>query len=271
MKFKCLQTIFVLFICATCAAAQGIKRIDPLSTRSLSLATLVAGTPLAVATGFIVEFQAKPYLMTNWHVVTGRDPATGKIEDANGQVPDQIAVWHHGKALGTWHRRSESLFGTNGKPNWIEHPKGQNVDVIALPLKSIDSDIKLYPLDLSLANTDMIPVVAMPVSIIGFPFGLSGPGKFPIWKTGHIATDPELDFDNSPIFLIDATTRPGMSGSMVVLRLTGGYQTKSGGSVLAGSGIATRFLGVYSAQQRQSEIGKVWKPEVIIEILGRAK
>jgi hypothetical protein len=58
-----------------------------------------------------------------------------------------------------------------------------------------------------------------------------------------------------------------MSGSPVVLRLTGGYQTKSGKSMIATSGIATLFLGVYSAQQTDSEIGLVWKPEVITTIL----
>jgi hypothetical protein len=118
----------------------------------------------------------------------------------------------------------------------------------------------------------MIPVVAMPVSIIGFPLGLTGPGVFPIWKTGHIASDPDLDYGGTPSFLIDATTRGGMSGSPVVLRLTGGFEMRKGGFILAGSGISTLFLGVYSGRLNdQSEIGKVWKPQLVSEILAQIK
>jgi hypothetical protein len=124
----------------------------------------------------------------------------------------------------------------------------------------------IYPLDLALADVDMLPDVAMPVSIIGFPQGLTGPGKLPIWKTGHIATDPDLDFDDKPVFLIDATTRAGMSGSPVVLRLNSGYRTTKGSMVIS-SGFLTRFLGVYSAQFTDTEIGYIWRPRVISEIL----
>ena len=246
---------------------QPAKRVDPLSGRSLSLITGVGDAAIATATGFIVQYQNQNFLITNWHVVSGKDPSTGNIEDPLGRIPTVIAIWYHGKTLGTWVRKIESLYSSEGKPKWIEHPLGRKVDVVALLLPSLHEDVQIYPFDLGLANTDMVPMVAMPVSIIGFPLGLSGPGKFPIWKTGHIATDPDLDYDNLPVFLIDATTRPGMSGSPVVLRLTGGYETKSGGSMIATSGIATLFLGVYSAQQTDSEIGKVWKPEVITAIL----
>lgn len=250
---------------------QTAKYVDPLSTQSLSLITSAGDTAIASATGFIVQYQSHNYLITNWHALTGKDPSTGKIEDPLGRTPTFVSIWYHGLTLGTWVRKSEPLYSSKGNKQWIEHPLGPKVDVVALPLSSIHSDAKIYPFDLNLAKADMIPVVAMPVSIIGFPFGLSGPGKFPIWKTGHIATDPDLDYDNMPVFLIDATTRPGMSGSPVVLRLSGGYQTRSGGTMMVTSGITTLFLGVYSAQQNESEIGKVWKPQVIDEILTTIK
>ena len=113
----------------------------------------------------------------------------------------------------------------------------------------------------------MIPEVAMLVSIIGFPMGMSAFGKLPIWKTGHIASEPLLDLGEEPAFLIDATTRGGMSGSPVVLRLNGGYKTRSGNVMMVTSGFRTLFLGIYSGQWPHPEIGKVWKPIVIKEIL----
>jgi hypothetical protein len=107
----------------------------------------------------------------------------------------------------------------------------------------------------------------MPVSIIGFPFGLSTAGAWPIWKTGHIASDPDLDYDDRPAFLIDATTRAGMSGSPVVLRSYGGYASSKAHMVIGG-GPGTRFLGVYSGRiHNQAEIGRVWRPSSIKEIL----
>jgi hypothetical protein len=67
--------------------------------------------------------------------------------------------------------------------------------------------------------------------------------------------------------MVDATTRSGMSGSPVVLRLTGGFKKSSGGNMIASTGIHTKFLGIYSAQWTVSELGKVWFPKVINEII----
>ena len=107
----------------------------------------------------------------------------------------------------------------------------------------------------------------MPMSIIGYPGGLAVGGGWPVWKTGHIASDPDLDYNNLPGFLVDVTARAGMSGSPVVLRLSGGYRLLDGSHILAQGGTATLFLGVYSAQFRREELGVVWRPQVIREIL----
>jgi len=270
MKTRVLLIVFISNFFLVPLWGQTAKYIDPLSGQSLSIITSIGNKEIATATGFIIQYNNHNYLITNWHVVTGKDPISGKIEDPLGRTPTDLSIWYHGDTIGTWFLKTEPLYSSTGSPKWIEHPLGQKVDVVAVPL-SIQTDIHIYPFDLGLANTDMIPEVAMPVSIIGFPFGLSGPGKFPIWKTGHIATEPDLDYDDLPVFLIDATTRPGMSGSPVVLRLPGGYQTKSGNRIIGVGGFKTLFLGIYSAQQPYSEIGKVWKPQVINEILDQIK
>jgi len=246
--------------------------IDPLSGSSLRLELVALGNIVGTATGFVVARGGRHFLITNWHVVSGRHPETRQPLLGNGAVPDQIRIYHHAtKGLGVWILATDALLDGNGDPLWIEHPRGSRVDVVALPIQE-EPDIAFYPLDLALAETDMIPRPAMPVSIIGYPFGLAaGAGAgFPIWKTGHIASDPDLDYDGKPTFLIDATTRGGMSGSPVVLRLTGGYPTRNGGMVLAG-GMATKFLGVYAGRIHDDvEIGYVWRPVVVAEILEAA-
>lgn len=241
--------------------------IDPLSGQSLYLILISSSnTELGMATGFVVEENKSYYLVTNWHVLSGRHPTTNEL--ICNSIPDSVLIWQHGKQLGSWILKKEKLYDKSGKKRWKEHPSGKSVDLVALPLEAISDDIQIYPFDLSLANTDLIPEIAMPVSIIGFPLGFSGPGRFPIWKTGHIASEPDLDYNNEPLFLIDATTRGGMSGSPVILRLTGGYKTKSGGTIMSSSRKATLFLGIYSGRlPGDTEIGRVWRPYLIKEIL----
>ena len=132
---------------------------------------------------------------------------------------------------------------------------------------SNNDKVAIYPLDLELAYTDMVMAPALPVSVIGYPLGLTSGDYLPIWKTGHIASDPDIDFQQgSPAFLIDATTKGGMSGSPVVMRLTN-FLTKSG-LYRMDTDMSTRFLGIYSGRiQELSDIGKVWRPFVIKEIL----
>ena len=61
-----------------------------------------------------------------------------------------------------------------------------------------------------------------------------------------------------------------MSGSPVVLRMSSGFRTSSG-SMIMGAGTTTRFLGIYSGRINQGsnsmEIGLVWRPSVILDIL----
>jgi hypothetical protein len=242
--------------------------IDPLSARPLYLIQVNESQVLGTATGFVVQKGSNYYLITNWHVVSGRHPETNQIQNQLGLTPDAILIWHHGKQLGSWVKKREALYDEKGNRRWFEHKKGKSVDVIALPLQDTGNDATLYPFDLSLAETDMLPEVAMPVSIIGFPLGFTSAGFFPIWKTGHIASEPNLDYQGEPLFLIDATTRGGMSGSPVVLRLSGGYKKKDGSAIMSSSGHRTLFLGVYSGRlPRDSEIGRVWRPRLINEIL----
>ncbi|MCE8429750.1 MAG: hypothetical protein J5U19_15365, partial [Candidatus Methanoperedens sp.] len=65
-------------------------------------------------------------------------------------------------------------------------------------------------------------------------------------------------FKAIPAFLVDAITRAGMSGSPVVIRLTGGYYTQDGNSwvgYVPSGNPQTRFLGVLSAGMYNEEIG----------------
>jgi hypothetical protein len=247
-------------------------RIDPLSVTSLYLKLRVRGHDIGTATGFLVSHRERYFLISNWHVFAGRDAETGELlSKETGAMPDEVRIAHHqARKLGAWRFTGESLMNDDGSPRWVAHPGGSEIDVAALELQKLKSWAAYFPFDLNLANVDVEPYPGMPVCIIGFPLGLRENVFFPIWKTGHIASDPDMPHKGHlPAFLIDATTRRGMSGSPVVVRTTGSYLTKSGHVVTGRS--RTRFLGVYSGRvHKESEIGRVWRPNVVHEVLAQA-
>jgi hypothetical protein len=244
------------------------RTIDELTLRPLYLIQVKRYECLGTATGFVVAHGKENYLITNWHVVSGKYPTEEKILNEEGKIPESLLIVHHGKQIGSWVVKSEPLYDDMGKKRWLEHSRGRYVNIVALPLEAVTDDVQLYPFDVSLADTDMMPEVAMRVSIIGFPGDLTSPGSFPIWKTAHIASEPYLDFLGKPFFLIDGAAGGGMSGAPVILRLSGGYKTKDGSRITGSVEYRTLFLGVYSGLGvPESEIGRVWRPGLIREIL----
>lgn len=245
---------------------QYLTIVDPLSATSLRVTPKFNTVELASATAFTIAWGGRHYLVTNWHVLAGRDADTGECLDTRGAIPNKLSVNFHARGkLGTWRRVELDLLDAAEQPLWLEHPLGKFIDVAAIPLQEIP-DVEVHPLDLTLAEVDMIPIPALPISVIGYPLGLAAGESWPIWKTGHIASDPDIDFQpNRPAFLIDATTRSGMSGSPVVLRQTS-YMGKS--SHVLASGVITKFMGVYSGRiHKDVEVGRVWRPFVISEVL----
>lgn len=251
-------------------ATGGPVQIDPLSVTSLYLKVYANGNQLSTATGFVVEHRSRSFLVTNWHVLSGRHPETGNPLSPTAGIPDEVRIAHTQKrSLGSWQFVPERLLNEDGSPRWIEHRVGREIDVACLELRNIKEDIRLYPFDMSLADVDLLLYPAMTVCVIGFPFGLRPNAFFAVWKTGHIATDPDLPYKGHPAFLIDATTREGMSGSPVVARTSGSHMTSKGYAI--SGGVTTKFLGIYSSRIRDdAEIGCVWRPILIREVLANA-
>ena len=184
--------------------------VDPLSVTSLLVVLVSNNVPIATGTGFVVEKNSKYYLVSNWHVITGRRPDNNLSTDPQGRFPDQIRILHNTKDhLGSWHWVSESLFDPNTHmPRWIEHPiLKSGVDLAFLPLENTDG-VQFYPLDLELRKKPILIRPGGDVSIVGFPFGNASYLGLPIWKAGAIASDPDINYMNSPQFLVDTTEPP---------------------------------------------------------------
>jgi len=242
------------------------------SVASLLVFQRANGQELGSATGFVVERDSRHYLITNWHVVTGRNPRTGANIHPTGAWPDEImAIQNAAGMLGQWIPKSQQLHDSKGNPLWLEHPThGRQVDVVALPLTD-SAGIDLHAYDPWSTGADVVMGVSRSLSIIGFPFGLTGGGAFAIWVQGTVATEPEIDFDDLPSFLIDSRTRQGQSGSPVIFYSDGGMVPMADGSAAMFGGEVWKFIGVYSGRiNEESDLEIVWKASVIPEIIGAA-
>lgn len=254
--------------------------MDQISKTSLMLKICFNEIGLATATGFVIKHNGHYYLATNKHVVTGRDPVTEKIKDSNAAIPNCLVINHYAVG-GGWILRTVMLYHGNNDPNngskkWLEHPDSC-VDVVLLPIEH-DSELVFNDLSLIFSSQDIIPVPAMPISIVGFPFGRSAGEKWPIWVTGFIASEPDIDVDDKPLFYICASGRGALSGSPVFLRLLNGtFQTRSQNIMLNGAYV-TKFMGIYSGRigknvvgdacscEYQLDVCRVWKPIVFEQI-----
>jgi hypothetical protein len=164
------------------------------SVQSLLVQMRFGDVVLGTGTGFIVNSQNRPLLITNRHLATGRHQDTGAPLSKTAGVPDNLVIWHnHLGKLGQWVARREPLY-LHELPRWREHPKlGARADIIALPLTEL-ADVQLYPYDLASPGPELQVGPSDLVSVVGFPFGMAGGGLFAIWATGFLATEPIADF-----------------------------------------------------------------------------
>lgn len=238
--------------------------------KSLYLEMRFRGKVLSSATGFIVQTAGTAALVTNRHNVTGRHQDSGECLSKTGGVPDEVVIHHHSafRGLGAWEPTVEPLF--DGEiPRWIEHPEfGPHCDFVALPLTKT-LGMRLCPYDPAKPGLNIAVGVAEAVSVIGFPLGLRSGGLFPVWATGFIASEPQIDHDKRPVFLVDCRTRPGQSGSPVVAYRAGGIVASEGGQISTYTRPVFRFLGIYSGRiNADSDIGTIWKASAIASLVG---
>ena len=255
--------------------------IDPYTVSSIFLSLYQNDNKIGTATGFVWIVKGENYLISNWHVFSGRDPWSSQPKHRDGALPNRIYAYVHLKQkIGEARLMCIPLFDNKCNPLWKQHKDfGCKVDVAGIKLPSSVKfqhgsgkvfDGEYYPLNRFPFTDDMATSIGAEVFVIGFPFGLQKQGPFPIWKRGSIASEFALDIDGTPSFLIDTATREGMSGSPVLLRTRGGYLSEHSGTAF-GLGIAHKFLGVYSGRYtgnlHEAHIGIVWKPSVVAELI----
>ncbi len=260
--------------------------LDPLSLSSLQINLYYNDIDLGTATGFIISSNGQLYLVTNWHVLSGKNHDTGLLLDKDAAIPNRIEViYAKGK-----NKLLLPILNDENEAKWIEHSQGilkqvPIADVALLPIESenIPSRSEFPVLNLTSYAKDIDVVPALPVSIIGFPFQdkEKWSNNLPIWITGFVASEPNENIQGRPLMYINAAGFKGLSGSPVVVRVLGGSYFSKGGTLNIendGKGYATKFLGIYSGRVHTASkngerddlvICRVWKTEVIQQILNQ--
>jgi len=252
-----------------------MPRVARPSLASLYIEMKVRGNKLSSGTGFLVSHQGRTFLVTNRHNLSGRRADTNEIlSKATGACPDSVTIYHNqaGK-LGSWIPKDEPVIDAEEAPLWLEHRTfGRKVDVAALPLTdTFGVETTKYQYDLFHTGNQIALRIAGEASVVGFPYGRSGWGKLGIWVRGNVATEPEINFEELPCFLIDSRTRTGQSGSPVIVYRNGGEMVAlEDGGMGAFDGPVQRLFGIYSGRiNKESDLGYVWKVSAIQDVVVR--
>ncbi len=216
----CLQRIIIVLIVLTFSNrtfSQTITRIE--SVQSIYLEVFKDTTFLGAATGFVIKSNSQNYLITNWHVVSNKNPVTKTWLYPNIQVsPNRIAIMQNAKKLGNYKVRFENLLDIKSNINYKEFSIGQEmIDVVAIPLKDTLGDITLYPVNFSKETDSLLLQPTDRLFVLGFPKGIRSEPFLPIWKSGLIASEPDINQEEKPIVWLDIASFGGMSGSPVYL------------------------------------------------------
>jgi hypothetical protein len=242
-------------------------------------------TRLGQGTGFVWRAGKTDYLVTNWHVLSGRDFFTGENLNRHGGRPTIVrGLFDLRAGFFDRHRLDFRIRDEENRPLWFVHPI-RKVDIAVFPIAVVRAPITdpnarslLYPIN-ELANAKLRIAIGMEVFILGYPFDIELPG-YPVWKRGSIASEPALSslmsalgsaVRHSDYMLVDTASRPGMSGAPVIRRSWSNHDIEPGYKATVDTPI-DRFIGVYSGRAHtdgphEAQIGLVWNASLIEEII----
>ena len=156
-----------------------IIKPDDYSLASYYVEACFDNTILSNASCFFYVYNQQIFLVTNWHVVSGRDSNTLECLSKTGGIPNNLKVYVFEKTNSevfypgkVW---KVPLF-KNDTPLWIENTNNDNnskVDVVVIPV-TVPQEVKVFPINTleEPFNESTSVCVKDEVFVIGFPFGI---------------------------------------------------------------------------------------------------
>ncbi len=198
---------------------------------------------ISIGTGFLVNREVEPgehviYLVSNKHVLFTSD----KIRITFTQKCDNLDEPNIGKTI--------SFPIEDIKKNLHTHTNSQ-VDIAVMPITGL---FKKFPIvffkgikyDMLADFSESELSVAQDVKFIGYPDNrYDSVNNLPLIRTGIISSHPKIDYNDNPIFIIDAQVFPGSSGSPLMINLT--TENFKKGNIVIGQSQNIKLLGVVAA------------------------
>ena len=265
--------------------------LDPASLMTTPVLLMSGGRTVSQGTGFFFGSTGATsgrqvetmFLVTNYHVVTGNPPLSSAPP-----AGDRIRfVMHKDPAnLSDVQVVELPLYDERLQPMWVASEAYPAADIVLIPVPA--RAYQGIPQRVFVEAHTVADIKIRPTSgatLLGYPFGFYDQKHFlPIWKTGHVASEPGVDFEGRPVFLVDVSAFPGMSGSPVLAVANGLYESEDGSMR---SGRIWRLLGIFSSmpviKERRAvgspgfstetqtvetslQLGYVWKAGLIAEL-----
>lgn len=234
-------------------------------------------TVLASGTGFFCHLDGKDFLVTARHNLSGRHWETGEYLSPRSVAPTHVRLGFRTPPPPGGYDLNDSqqirlyqfALGDDAGTLWLEHPLYRgHMDVAVLPIRIPYGDNVLVlpwePAGSEVAGPDTKLWVTQDIAIVGYPYGLNS-GELPLWARGTIASEPAFLYNfkgrELPLFLSDARTRPGQSGSPVLqFRPPGTLVLSEEGDIAVTRGTQSKLLGVYTGRvTNDSDLGFVWR------------
>lgn len=290
-----MPAIAVVALLLTSATAARQAELEPMSLMTTPVLLVSGARQVSQGTGFLYA-TTKPngtdidmvFLATNYHVVTGNEPMSA----ARAQG-DRLQFYFHASRTdpSNYFPVNIPLYTKTGEPIWVQNQQFPEADVVLVPIVSTLYDGRGQLTVFSDAHTqvDMKVRPSSQAVLLGYPYGFFDTRNFlPVWKTGHLATEPTVDFQGQPVFLVDVSAFPGMSGAPVVGVSNGVYESERQSGAMM-SGVQRKLLGIFSAMRMVKpqasadaagtpiasavpspgdslQLGYVWKAQLITDI-----
>jgi hypothetical protein len=208
---------------------------------------------LAVGSGFIARLGSEVFLVTARHNLAGRHWETNELLSKWSVSPDRVTIRMQVQNPGVleWANRVERVTDEEYRPLWFEHPRfGRRVDLAVLPLAS-DTKYLAESFNLERPPPHSEPLIAAgdDLFVVGFPRGFTYHVGLPIWTRASVASEPAIPYKGLPLYLVDARTTTGHSGSAVVLRPGVNRAVRMRDESIVGTSIEDAWIaGLYSGR-----------------------
>ena len=238
------------------ARAQADAGVEPASLMTTPVFLMNGHQAVQQGTGFFFA-STKPdgtpdtvFLVTNYHVVTGRPPLS-KSAPLGDRV--QFLIHEDRVDLARVRHLELPLYDASHQPLWVTSDTAPDADMVLLPIPAAAyANVALFVFTEAHTHGDVKMRPTSGATLLGYPYGFADTAHdLPVWKTGHIASEPNVDFDNRPVFLVDVSAFPGMSGSPVLAVENGIYESEEG---TMRTGRVLKLLGIFSAMPVVREV-----------------